>query len=79
MKYSGRRYKDFPPWARTEEFIPNLGELALTDIVEKGPLPPTSFSDYHPVRDGIVDEVRAELDPPPATADEKKRWAASSP
>jgi hypothetical protein len=76
-RYSGRFYKDFPSWARTEEFVPNLGPLKLTDVVENGPLPPTSFSAVNARRDEIADELKRDLDPEPLGRSEA--WLRSSP
>jgi len=68
MKYSARRYDRFPPWARAEDFVAHLGELTLTDIISRGPLPPHAFSDHRPERDVVADQARSDLDPPPTAA-----------
>jgi hypothetical protein len=68
LKYSARKYDRFPPWARAEEFVAHLGDLTLTDIISKGPLPPHAFSDHRPERDAVADQARSDLDPPPTAA-----------
>lgn len=39
LRYSGRSYEQFPPWAKFEEIQRHLGGLELTDVLSRGQRP----------------------------------------
>jgi hypothetical protein len=72
VRYSGRDYSKYPPWARLDEIEQHLGEHKITDLFERGVDP--FLAALHPGArvDVIAEKIRAEqekLDGAPVSAD----------
>ena len=72
VRYSGRDYATYPPWARLDEIERHLGEYKLTDLFERGVDPFLSALQPGARVDVIAEAIRADqekLDGAPVSVD----------